>query len=40
MTDQVKVPQLGNEPLPPTEPTEPSLESEDDPTVQHEAPEE
>jgi hypothetical protein len=38
MTDQVKVPQPGNEPLPPTEETEPPLE--DDATVQHEAPEE
>jgi hypothetical protein len=36
--DQVKVPQPGNEPEPPTEETEPPLE--DDATVQHEAPEE
>jgi hypothetical protein len=38
MTDQVKVPQPGDEPEPPTEETEPPLE--DDATVAHVAPEE
>jgi hypothetical protein len=40
MTDNLRIPQPDNVPSEPTEETEPPLESEADPTIQHEAPEE